>query len=432
MQRRLVVFALTVVTVAVTVLVIPLALSARDLVRAGNLATLAEQSRVLADGWEALARQPSGQEDDGVDAPRIQLPGEPGTVVLVYPEGTVVGGPVPPEAEPVVASARQGRSASLDTGRAGYAASPAVFDDSAAGAVLVVADDDRLDAGLGPRLGALAAICALLLVGAGVAAWLLARRTAQPIRQLAAAADAITAGDLDARAGRSTIVEVDDVGRALDRLARRVQELLAEEREEAAALAHQLRTPLTVLAADVDAVEDPAVRQRLADDVLTLQRTTDEIITSARRTDREGLRAACDATAVLADRAAFWQVLAEFQQRPMVLRGTTGGPLPVRLTSYDLSTALDIVLQNVFTHTEEGVGFEVGVAPAGDGLVEVVVSDAGTGFDPRSAPGTRDGSTGLGLAIAERIAVASGGSLQRGRSPQGGAAVTLRLGRAAE
>jgi signal transduction histidine kinase len=307
-----------------------------------------------------------------------------------------------------------------------------VFDDSASGAVLVVADGDRLNAGLGPRLGALAVICALLLVGAGVAAWLLARRTALPIRQLAAAADAIAAGDLDARAGRSSIVEVDDVGRALDRLAQRVQELLAEEREEAAALAHQLRTPLTVLAADVDAVEDPVARQRLADDVLTLQRTTDEIITNARRTDREGLHAACDAAVVVADRAAFWQVLAEFQQRAMVVSGAAGGPLPVRLTAYDLSTALDILLQNVFTHTEEGVPFAVAVGPTDDGAVEVVVTDAGPGFDPEAAPGARDGSTGLGLAIAERIAVASGGSLRRGRSAHGGAEVVLRLGRAAE
>src|SRR5262249_19682594 len=38
------------------------------------------------------------------------------------------------------------------------------------------------------------------------------------------------------------------------------------------------------------------------------------------------------------------------------------------------------------------------------------------------------GSTGLGLDIARRIAEASGGSLTIGRSPRGGAAVTLALG----
>ncbi len=116
------------------------------------------------------------------------------------------------------------------------------------GAVLLVAGRDRMHEGLAPRLAALAGLSAVLLLGSGVAAWRLARRTAQPIRDLAETADAIAAGDLAARARPSTIGEVDDVGQALNRLAGRVQELLAEERAASAELAHQLRTPLTVLA----------------------------------------------------------------------------------------------------------------------------------------------------------------------------------------
>ncbi len=170
------------------------------------------------------------------------------------------------------------------------------------------------------------------------------------------------------------------------------------------------------------------VRQRLADDVLTLQRTTDEIITSARRTEREGLRAMCDASAVVAERAGFWQVLADYQARPMQVLGTEQ-PLPVRLTEYDLTTAVDILLQNVFVHTDEGVALRLAVAPGPDGSVAVSVCDAGPGFPATPAADGRPGSTSLGLAIAERLAVASGGRLERGRGPLGGAQVTLLLGR---
>ena len=60
------------------------------------------------------------------------------------------------------------------------------------------------------------------------------------------------------------------------------------------------------------------------------------------------------------------------------------------------------------------------------------MSDSGPGFAPDPSPGTRDGTTGLGLAIAERIALASGGSLVRGTAPGGGARVTLRLGGATQ
>lgn len=433
MYRRLVTFALLVVTVAATVLVIPLALSARDLVRGANLTALADEARSLAESWESAASGATGADtggeagEDHGDAPVIELPGDPGEVILVYPDGRVVGGPVPAEAEGVVSSAKNGNAASVDTGRSGYAAAPAVFDEEV-GVVIRVAGPEQMHEGLEPRLLALAGLCALLLIGAGLAAWQLARRTAAPIRRLAGTADAMAAGDLTARADPSRIPEVDDVGVALNRLAARVQELLEEERAAAAELAHQLRTPLTVLAADVDAVTDTAVRQRLNDDVLTLQRTTDEIITSARRTSREGLHATCDAAGVVANRAAFWAVLADYQGRDMQVVGAGKGPLPVRLTAYDLTTAVDILLQNVFVHTDEGVALRLTVRAVAGGFVEVGVEDAGPGLESPGETVERPGSTSLGLAIAERLADASGGRLERGTSPLGGARVVLVLG----
>ncbi len=420
MYRRLVVFALLVVTVAVTTLVVPLGLAARDLVRSQNLTALADQARVIADGWEA---QRSSEGEDEGRAPAIELPVGPGRVILVSPDGTVVGGPVPAAAATVVAAARQGRSASADLGE-GIAAAPATFDERV-GVVLLLADPAAMQEGLGPRLVALAGLSAALLAGAGVAAWLLARRTARPIRDLASTADAIAAGDLDARAAPSEIPEVGDVGVALNRLAGRVQELLADERAATAELAHQLRTPLTVLAADVDAVTDEPLRAKLADDVLTLQRTTDEIINAARRPAREGLRASCDAAAVVAGRADFWRVLADFQGRRLDFRGWSD-PLPVRLTEEDLTTAVDVLLQNVFVHTEEGIPLRLEIRPEAD-RVEVVVSDGGPGFTPGPVGG-RTGSTSLGLAIAERLALASGGRLERGTGDLGGARVRLVLG----
>ena len=75
MYRRLVTFALLVVTVAATVLVIPLALSARDLVRGGNLSALADEARSLADAWESAATGRGG----GRRADRPRSSSSPGT-----------------------------------------------------------------------------------------------------------------------------------------------------------------------------------------------------------------------------------------------------------------------------------------------------------------------------------------------------------------
>jgi signal transduction histidine kinase len=74
----------------------------------------------------------------------------------------------------------------------------------------------------------------------------------------------------------------------------------------------------------------------------------------------------------------------------------------------------------------------LGVAGTAGGSIAVTVEDGGPGFGEAAPALDRTGSTNLGLAIAERLAVASGGSLVRARSPMGGALVTLTLGPAGD
>jgi signal transduction histidine kinase len=64
------------------------------------------------------------------------------------------------------------------------------------------------------------------------------------------------------------------------------------------------------------------------------------------------------------------------------------------------------------------------------GLTELTISDAGPGLpDGAGIRGRSDrGSSGLGLSIARRCAQASGGWMDTGSSPTGGAQVTLYLG----
>ncbi len=422
MYRRLVAFALVVTTVAIVSLMIPLGLAARDLVRSQATSAIANDARVIADQWEAAWRRTGNQ-----DPPILEAMAHGVTVAVISPN-TVDSTAVPTGAEGVVASAAQGRPAAVDTGGTAFAAAPAQYDDDV-GVVLVSATSDYLQEGLERRLAALAVVSTALLAAAGLAAWQLARVTARPIRKLADTADSMAAGDLSARAAPSPLPEVDEVAVALNRLANRVQELLESERAATAELAHQLRTPLTVLTADIDAVDDKTVRQRLTEDALALQRTTDEIITNAARPTREGLMASCDAVEVVGSRVTFWRVLADYQKRDLRV-DVAEGPQLVRLTEDDLATAADILLQNVFVHTPEGTPFSVRVQPGGhsDGdPVLLEVSDGGPGFS--DGPDDRTGTTNLGLSIAERIAQASGGRLTRAPGVNGGAVVSLLLGR---
>jgi len=94
---------------------------------------------------------------------------------------------------------------------------------------------------------------------------------------------------------------------------------------------------------------------------------------------------------------------------------------------------MDVLLENVFSHTPDGVALAVRLSGRAAGGAWLVVSDDGPGF-PDTGPAERGnstgGSTGLGLDIVRRIAEASGGTLTIGRSASGGGAVTLGLGAA--
>ncbi|MGY1769844.1 ATP-binding protein [Blastococcus sp. SYSU D00813] len=255
----------------------------------------------------------------------------------------------------------------------------------------------------------------------------LARSLTRPVTDLATTARRLSAGDLAARTTRSGPAEVRDVGEAVDQLAGRIGELLDAEREAAADLAHRLRTPLTALQLDAEALP-PEHRARLLDDVEALDRAVDQVIREARRPVREGLVAGCDAVAVAVDRAHFWSALAADEDRTLHVEHADG-PLPVRASSDDLAAALDALLGNVFAHTPDGTPAGVAVRPREGGGAVVVVRDAGPGM-PAGAlrrGHSGGGSTGLGLDIARRTAEASGGALHV-RSSAEGTDVVLELG----
>jgi signal transduction histidine kinase len=289
---------------------------------------------------------------------------------------------------------------------------------------------DELRAGVTRTWLVLAGLGLVLLLLALLVADRLARSLTRPVTDLAETAHRLGSGDLSARATPEGPDEVRDVATAVNRLADRIGELLVAEREAAADLAHRLRTPLTALRLDVEAL--PAGdRDRLLDDVDAVSRGIDEVISEARRPVREGLGEGSDAVAVVADRARFWSVLAEDEGRRFDV-DLPDGPVAVRVAATDLAAALDALLGNVFAHTPDGTAIAVSVRPRGAGGGEVTVRDGGPGIRADALERGRSGagSTGLGLDIARRTAEASGGALHLATSPRG-TEVRLELGAAA-
>ena len=219
----------------------------------------------------------------------------------------------------------------------------------------------------------------------------------------------------DARAPTDGPREIAEVGAALNRLADRIDELIAEERETVADLSHRLRTPLTALRLDAEALRDPAEAERVGTHVSVLERMLTAVIHAARRPQREGRMPSCDATAVVGERVAFWSALAEDQgARPHGRRCPTRrcrcGRRP--RTSPPPSTRCWRTSSRTPRRARRS---QCGLTAPDDGA-HLEVGDDGPGMPADALVRGRSdrGSTGLGLDIARRCAEASGGSMTIG------------------
>jgi len=169
----------------------------------------------------------------------------------------------------------------------------------------------------------IAAIGFLVVVVAVALADRLALSIVRPMGELFAVTGQLQRGEMGARVSPAGPPEVAEVGRAVNGLADRIGELLAAEREGAADLSHQLRTPLTVLRLDAEGLASDEDRLRIAGDVDRLEqvvtRAIQESRSSSRRPGAGGRRESCDLGQVVRDRLAFWSILATGQGRRLTV-----------------------------------------------------------------------------------------------------------------
>ncbi len=439
MRRRVTWLVAAITSAVVVAFLVPMALLLRTLAEDRAIAAAVIRSQVLLSNAgaasatadpAAVRRAVSGQVGD-------QLVGRVSLFLCSGSTPTAVGGPDVPDpvvrqaCERPLASTRRGVPTVVHaTSRSSHQGTSVTF------VTRTEISGDLLHQGVERAVGIVAALGLLVLLAAVLAADRLARRITGPLHQLAAVADGMREGPLDTTVPEEGPPEVTAVAVALNRLAARVRQLLASERDAVADLSHRLRTPVTALKLDTEFVDDPDVAERLRHHVTSLERTVDAIVHDARRPSRSKQITApsCDVGRVVGERVAFWSALAEDQGRPLRL-ALPDRPLRARLDAADLADVVDVLIDNVFAHTDDGVPVEIWVVPRADGAVVLTVEDAGPGLpsvDVINRGRSNAGSTGLGLDIVRRAALASGGSLELGRSRLGGALVRLVLGRADE
>ena len=297
--------------------------------------------------------------------------------------------------------------------------------------------------------------------GSAVALALVAHRASRVISRkmapLAEAAGRVGAGELDFAVGSTNVREVNDVLAAMDAMRASLAESLEarwaaerEQREQVASLAHDLKTPLTVLRANADFVAEELGDEKDAD----LAAAARDISDGAERLDGyvrlliEASRGSGGAQrAPLRPAELCERVVAEAAQvaraRGVALDAATGpavaGAPEAPLDRAALARAAANLVANAAEHAHSRVSVSCDVT--GGNLV-IEVSDDGPGFSPAalergcerlftddSSRSSRDGGLhyGLGLHTASEAARAHGGSVSLANSPSGGAVATMAV-----
>jgi len=425
MRRRLAVIVLAVTGMVTIAFLVPLALVVRVVAADRAVSAADQESRSLAG---VLAAVP---DRAAITAVLDQLNTDnPRQATVFLSSGAPIGAPL---------KSPSGELAQARSGRAFTASGPgderrvwvAEAEPDGAVAVAVIAVPARLvDQGV-YRAWALLALVGAVAILLGVAlADRLGRTMVGPVQDLEQVTERIRDGDLEARVEPRGPPEIADVGRAVNHLADRIGDLISQEREAAADLSHQLRTPLTVVQLEADSISDPQERSRVAAAVGALTDAVTAVINESRRPRRSAAsEPSADLVATVQRRMAFWSVVGDEQGRHHHIT-LPDAPCLVRVEQGELTAVVDAILTNVFTHTPPSASFAVTVE-AGDPLPRLRVDDTGPGIPQAPRRGrSASGSTGLGLDIVRRAAERSGGSLRCGRAGgKGGARVEVHFGR---
>jgi two-component system, OmpR family, sensor kinase len=285
----------------------------------------------------------------------------------------------------------------------------------------------------------------LSLAAALLAAYLLAARTAAPLRRMAGTAAAVDAGDLKPRIGeeRSAAVELRTLAEAFDHMLDRLEAAFSRQRRFVADASHELRTPLTAIRGQLevlarqpapDAGEVRRVEGLTLREMERIERLVDDLLTLAGLEEGGG----------------------SLERQPLPLRpylrelAEDGGPgAPVELGEIPAGALradperLRQVLRNLLANARRHAGAQGRVelsAAARGSAVTIRVDDDGPGIPAAERERVFDrfhrvgdarerasGGGGLGLAIARSIVELHGGAIRAEESPLGGARIAVEL-----
>ncbi|MCU0520158.1 MAG: ATP-binding protein [Anaerolineae bacterium] len=290
-------------------------------------------------------------------------------------------------------------------------------------------------------LSAISAAAAALVVGG-----LLARTLMNPIRALTDATQAIARGELGRQVEVRNRDELGDLAAAFNQMSRDLDHTTQLRRQMMADIAHDLRTPLSVLMGYTEALTDGKLRGSPETFSVMHQeaRHLDHLINDLRLLSLAdagelALNRVPTSPAVLLQQAEGAYRI-EANSRGVALRVEVDGDLPQVSVDQDrMAQIFGNLLTNAIRHTPEG-GSIILRARQGRGRVVFSVEDTGTGIAEadlpyvferfyRGDPARQQNAdeSGLGLAIVKSLVEAHGGTVAIASAPGSGTTFTIDL-----
>lgn len=262
-----------------------------------------------------------------------------------------------------------------------------------------------------------------------VLAVLLAQTLTRPLRELAKASRQLAKGELGKTVPVRTQDELGELAMAFNQMSAEIAKANQQRRQMTADIAHDLRTPLTVLSGYLEAMEDgtlPATPERIhlmQNEVQALMRLVADLRTlslaDAGQLTMQLERV--DVAELLTAVQAAYAPQAEEQHIAIEVQAEPGLHFP--LDAARIRQVLNNLVSNALRYTPEG-GKIVLAAEVVNGRLQLTVTDSGKGIPPDDLPYVFDrfyrgdkartegaGESGLGLAIVKSLVTAHGGTV---------------------
>jgi len=287
------------------------------------------------------------------------------------------------------------------------------------------------------------------LIGAVIALFLgifLSRTITRPIRELTQATHAVSQGDLSQQVPVRTKDELGNLANAFNKMSSELSRSVNARKQMTADIAHELRTPLSLILGHAEAVHDgvlPPTKENF--EIIREEATRLEHLVNDLRTlslaDAGELSINpqnIEPGALLREVASLYQFQTQKKKIRLDLDIVPHLP-PLEVDPGRMTQVITNILDNAMRHTPEGGNITLSAKQAGN-TIELSIKDSGPGLPKEEAERIferfyrvdasrqrEDGGSGLGLAIAKSIVQAHNGQLSTESETGMGLKVTITL-----